>query len=131
MKEAEDTPAQTLTDTDYAYDASSNTHNQAESQLHSLEREAGGIGLDAYADKTKYLYFNQIGDISTLECWPLKLVDKLTYVGSSASSTEKDINIPLPKAWTAVDRLSVIWTSDLTAKIKRSFFQAAVVSIML
>ena len=29
------------------------------------------------------------------------------------------------------DRLSVIWKSDLTDKIKRSFFQAAVVSILL
>ena len=34
-------------------------------------------------------------------------------------------------AWIAIDRLSVIWKSDLTDKIKRSFFQAAVVSILL
>ena len=33
--------------------------------------------------------------------------------------------------WTAIDRLSVIWKSDLTDKMKRSFFQAAVVSILL
>ena len=31
----------------------------------------------------------------------------------------------------AIDRLSVIWKSDLTDKIKCSFFQAAVVSILL
>ncbi len=30
-------------------------------------------------------------------------------------------------AWTAIDRLSIIWKSDLTDKMKRSFFQAAVV----
>ena len=34
-------------------------------------------------------------------------------------------------AWTAIDKLSIIWKSDLTDKIKRSFFQAAVVSILL
>ena len=34
-------------------------------------------------------------------------------------------------AWTAIDRLSVVWKSDLTDKMKRSFFQAAVVSILL
>ena len=34
-------------------------------------------------------------------------------------------------AWTAIDRLSIIWKSDLTDKMKRSFFQAAVVSILL
>ena len=35
------------------------------------------------------------------------------------------------KAWTAINRISVIWKSDLTDKIKCSFFQAAVVSILL
>ena len=33
--------------------------------------------------------------------------------------------------WTAIDRLSIIWKSDLTHKMKRSFFQAPVVSILL
>ena len=37
----------------------------------------------------------------------------------------------LTKAWTAINRLSVIWKLDLTDKMKRSFFQAAVVSILL
>ena len=60
-----------------------------------------------------------------------KLVDKFTYLGSSVSSTEKDIDTRLTKAWTAIDRLSIIWKSDLTDKMKRSFFQAAVVSILL
>ena len=48
------------------------------------------------------------------------------------SSMETDIDTRLAKAWTAMNCLSVIWTSDLTDKIKRSFFfQAAVVSILL
>ena len=37
----------------------------------------------------------------------------------------------LTKAWTAIDRLSIIWKSDLTDKMKRSFFQAAAISILL
>ena len=75
--------------------------------------------------------FNQKGDISTLDGTSLKLVDKFTYLGSSVSSTEKDIDTRLTKAWTAIDRLSIIWKSNLTDKMKRSFFQAAVVSILL
>ena len=75
--------------------------------------------------------FNQAGDISTLEGTFLKLVDKFTYLGSSVSSTEKDINTRLTNAWTAIDKLSIIWKSDLTDKMKHSFFQAAVVSILL
>ena len=77
------------------------------------------------------MYFNQRGDISTLKGGALKLVDKFSSLGSSVSSTETDINTPLAKAWIAIDRLSVIWKLDLTDKIKRSFFQAAVVSILL
>ena len=47
----------------------------------------------------------------------------------SVSSTEKDIDTRLTKAWRAVDKLSIIWKSDLTDKMKCSFFQ--VVSILL
>ena len=75
--------------------------------------------------------YNQTGDISTLDGTSQKLVNKFTYLGSSVSSTEKDIDTWLTKAWTAIDRLSIIWKSDLTDKMKRSFFQAAVVSILL
>ena len=75
--------------------------------------------------------FNQRGDLSTLNSSSLKLVDKFTYQGSSVSSTETDINTWLTKAWAAINRLSIIWKSDLIDKIKRSFFQAAVRSILL
>ena len=71
--------------------------------------------------------YNQTGDISTLDGTCLKLVDKFTYLGSSVLSIEKR----LTKAWKAIDRLSIIWKSDLTDKMKRSFFQAVVVSILL
>ena len=73
---------------------------------------------------------NCSSDISTLDGTSLKLVDNFTYLGSSVSSTEKDIDTRLTKAWTATDRLSIIWKSDLTDKMKRSFFQAVVVSIL-
>ena len=77
------------------------------------------------------MYFNQRGDITTLNGSSQKLVDKFTYIGSSVSSTEKDINTRLEKAWTSINMISVIWKSDQTDKTKRSFFQAAVMSILL
>ena len=79
----------------------------------------------------EYMCFNQSGDISTLNGSSLKLVDKFIYLGSSVSSTETDIDTRLTKVWTAIDRLSVIWKSDLTDKMKCSFFQAAIVLILL
>ena len=126
-------PAKTITDADYADDIAilANTPDQAETLLYSFERAAAGIGLYVNAHKTEYMCYNQKGDISTLDGTPLKLVDKFTYLGSSVESTEKDIVTRLTKAWTAINRLSTIWKSDLTDKMKRSFFQAAVISILL
>ena len=126
-------PAHTITDANYADDIAllANTPAQAETLLHSLERAAGGIGLHDNTDKTEYMCFNQRGDKSTQNGSSLKLVDKFTYQGISVSSTETDIDTRLAKAWIAIDWLSVIWKSDLTDKIKRSFSQAAVVSVLL
>ena len=126
-------PATTITDADYADDIAilANTPSQAETLLHSLERAAACIGLHVNAHKTEYMRYNQTGDISTLDGTPLKLVDKFTYLGSSVESTEKDIDTQLTKAWTVINRLLIVWKADLTDKIKRSFFQAAVVSILL
>ena len=126
-------PAKTITDTDLADDMAilANTPDQAETLLYSLERAAAGIGLYINAHKTEYMCYNQTGGISTLDGTPFKLVDKFTYLGSSVVSTEKDIDTWLTKAWTAINRLSIIWKSDLTDKMKRSFFQAAVASILL
>ena len=123
-------PAKTIT---YADDIVilANTPDQAETLLHSLERAAAGIGLYVNAHKTEYICYNQTGNISTLDGTPLKLVDKFTYLGSSVASTEKDIDTRLTKAWTTINRLSIIWKSDLTDKMKRSFFQAVVTSILL
>ena len=126
-------PTKTITDTSYADDIAllANAPAQAETLLHSLERVTAGIGLHVNAHKMEYMCFNQTGDISTLNGNSLKLVDKFTYLGSSVSSTETDINTRLANAWTAINRLPVIQKSDLTDKMKRSFFQAAVMSILL
>ena len=77
------------------------------------------IGLYVNTHKIEYMCFNQTGNISTLGGSSLKLVDKFTYLGSSGSSTKKDIDMRLTKAWTAINKLSVIWKSDLTNKMKQ------------
>ena len=133
MKRSRRYSATTITDADYTDDIAilANTPNQSETLLQILERATAGIRLHVNAHKTEYMCFNQTGDISTLDGTSLKLVDKFTYLGSSVSTTEKDIDTRLTKAWTTIDKLSIIWKSDLTDKIKRSFFLAAVVSILL
>ena len=101
--------AKTITDADYADDIAilENTPNQAERQLHRLEQATAGIGLHVNAHKNEYMCFNQTGDVSTADGTSLKLVDKFNYLGSSVSSTEKDIDTRLTKVWTAIDHMEV------------------------
>ena len=60
--------APTITDVDNADNIAllANTLAQGETLLHSLERTTAGIDLHVNAHKTEYMYFNQRGDISTL-----------------------------------------------------------------
>ena len=126
-------PAKTITVTDYDDDIAilANAPAQVKTLLHSLERPASGIGLHVNAHKTEYTCFNQTGNISTLNGSSLKLADKFSYLGSSVSPTEKDIDTWLTKVWTAYNRLLVIKKSEVTYKMKRSFLQASIVSILL
>ena len=107
--------AKTITNVNYANDIAilANTPVQAKTLLHTLEWATAGIGLLVDVHKTEYMCFNQTSDISTLGGSSLKLVDKFTYLGSSVSSTEADIDMWQMKAWTAIDKLSIIWKSDL------------------
>ena len=110
----------------WGHSASGKYTAQAESLLQSLEQAAGGISLCVNADKTEFMCFNQTGGISNLNGRSLKLVDKFTYLRNSVSSTENYINSWLAKAWTAIDRLSVIWKLDLSEKNKAQFFPSNV-----
>ena len=91
--------SRTITDMNYTDDIAllASTPVQAESLLHSLEWGAGGIGLHINADKIEFMCFKQRGNISTSNGRFLKLVDKFTYLVSSVSSTEKNLNIRLAK----------------------------------
>ena len=88
------------------------TPAQAEFLLRSQEQAADGIGRDVNACKTS------------------KLANHFTYFGSNITSTESDVNIRLEKTETVIDRLSIIWKSDVSDKIKRGSFQVMAVSIL-
>ena len=109
-------PSETITDADYADDLAllENTPAQAE----SLGQAARGLYVNA--NKTEYI-FKRKGDISTLRGKPLKSVDKFEYLGSIISSTERDVHIGLAEAWTAIHRISIIWKSNLSDKMKQDY----------
>ena len=75
--------------------------------MEPLEQVAGDRDLHVNTEKTKYICFNQEGDIFTRNGVSLKLVDKFTYLGSSFLSTENFIDMYLAKAWTGIDHMEV------------------------
>ena len=44
---------------------------------------------------------------------------------------DKEIKIRIAKYWSALDKLSSIWKSNLTATLKRNLFRAVVESVLL
>ena len=88
------------------------------------------IGLHTNANKTEFVCFKREGAISTLNSKTLKLVDNFTYLSSNISSIESNVKIHLAKAWTVIDKLSIIRKFDISDKSKRDFFQAVAVSIL-
>ena len=76
-----------------------------------------------------FCYGSELSKIESLTFTNLMII--LVYFGSSITSTEKDINTRLAKELIAIDWLSVTCKSDLTDKIKCSFFKAVVVLILL
>ena len=75
--------------------------------------------------------FKQNGAISPSRSKLMKLGERFAYRGSNISSTERDVNIRIGKAWTVIDWLSTIWKSDFSDEINRGFLQAVDVSVLL
>ena len=57
-------------------------------------------------------------------------VENFNYLGSCIGSTEKDIQIRIAKAWSALNSMQGIWKSK-PDKLKRHFFRAAVESVLV
>ena len=122
-QEADNTPVQTMTHTDYTDDIGFLANIATQAMLHSLERQQVLYASMSFMDKTENMCFNQnqTRDITTLTGGSLKPVDKFMYLRSNDSSTENDAYTCLVKAWSNVDRVSVVWKSDLSNKIKHNF----------
>ena len=55
-----------------------------------------------------------------------KVVDHFTFCGNDILSIISDANVHIEKAGTSVNRLSIIWKTDLSVRSKWNFFQAVV-----
>ena len=77
------------------------------------------------------MYFKQNRAIYPSNEKPLKLENVFIYLGSCISSTESDISMHKRKAYAAIEKLTIIWKSDLFDKIKEDSFQDLAASVLL
>ena len=118
-----------LTDTDFADDLAliSNYLEQAQLLLLRLELAAEAVGLHINFKKTEYMVYNQPdGDLVTLEGNKLKQVENF---GAWIQSSEKDMEIRIGQAWSALNKMEKVWKSPDHLKV--SFFRAIVESVLL
>ena len=81
--------------------------------LHEIENAALEIGLVVNASKTQYICYNQQGELKSIDGKDIKEVKEFNYLGSNITSTERDVQIRLGKAWAALNSLDKIWKSSL------------------
>ena len=132
-------PAVHLTDADFADDLAliANSINNAQTLLNSLESAANCVGLYLNDTKTEYMSYTKTQSsidnlvIKTVSGHVLKRVEDYKYLGSFASSSEKDFNSRKGMAWSACNDLHKVWTSKLAPKIKVRVFRACIEPILL
>ena len=127
-------PEVKLTDTDYADDLSliSDTVEQAQEFLTSLEGAAAAVGLHLNESKTKFMatgYEEPL--LITSSGKHLEWVEDFVYLGAHLRSTEQDLRVRKAKAWAACHRLRRVWNTDLRRSIKVNLFRTTVEAILL
>lgn len=129
-------PAVKVTDVDFADDLALTTDTAEEAQelLKSLELAANSIGLHLNEGKTKYIGIN----LSDEDCMiraasgeELERVDDFVYLGSRIMRSEKDFEVRKGKAWGACHQLKTIWSSGMRRDMKIRLFRATVESVLL
>ena len=108
----------------------------ANTLLHQIEVTSNEIGLSINTEKTQYMKLNQNSDsdditINSINGNIIAKVENVNYLGSCIGSTEKDIQIRIAKAWSALNSMQEIWKSKKPDKLKRNFFRAAVESVLV
>ena len=132
-------PAVHLTDADFADDLAliSNSIEQAQKLLNALESAANCVGLYLNDSKTEYMHYPSSNSsidkliIKTVNGYILKRVNDYKYLGSFASTSEKDFNARKGMAWSACNDLNKIWTSKLAPRLKLKIFRVAIEPILL
>ena len=131
-------PVEKVTDADFADDLAllTDTLEDAQRMLTSLEQAARTVGLAMNESKTKYLSINLTADgeqeaLKAASGKTIEEVDDFVYLGSWVASSEHDFSVRKAKAWASCHQMKKIWSSNLRQDLKKRLFIATVESILL
>ena len=125
-------PAVKITDADFADDIAlfSDNIKDAQELLNRLELAANEVGLYLNTSKTEFMMYNLTeGDIATNVGTKLKCVEDFKYLGSWVHKSANDLNIRIALAWTALNKMSIVWKSSLSRQLKIRFFFEQLLSL--
>ena len=129
-----------ICDLDFADDVALLTNSISDAQilLTAVEKYAAEVGLFLNPKKTEIMISTggQKPDLAaervvSADGSVIKVVDDFKYLGAWISDSKKDINVRIGQAWSAITRMHLIWRSQMELGLKRRFFSATVVSILL
>ena len=125
-------PAEMLTDADFDNDLVILSYKirNADKLLKILETAVASVGLYMNTTKTKLIEVNTEGIITAQNGCDLKQVKDFNYLDSKIISSENDIQMRIGSAWSALNKLTPIWKSNLDVSIKRKFFRNTVESVL-
>ena len=111
-------PAIKLMDADFADDVAllSNTMNEAQGLLNTVESASESVRWAMNADKTKFMCYeqdSQIQSLKSVEGKNLECVTNFEYPSSWISTTSRYIASCKMKTWPALHKLDNIWKSNL------------------
>ena len=127
--------AEKIADTEFADDIAllSDSIQEVQELLNTLEVEAAKVGLQMNESKTKYLIENIESPVPIVSKAgkSIERVGDFLYFGSWISTMERDIKIRKAKAWAACHKLKTLWKSKLRRQLKIRIFIACVESVLL
>ena len=114
-------PAEMLMDPNFADDLAllSDKIGNAEKLLNILETAAASAGLYMNTTKTKFIAVNTEGTITAQNGCDLEQVNIFDCLGGKIISLKNDIQVRTGSAWSALNKLTPIWKSNLDVSIKR------------
>ena len=60
-----------------------------------------------------------------------QLSNYLKRFSLNQESAQRNVNICIGRTWTVINMISTLWKSNLSDKIKRKFFQASAISVLV